>query len=239
MSFEACAALVERADPERFAAAMATPLPARRVLVPIYAFLAEVSRAPYLTAEPLIAEMRLQWWRDVLDEIAEGRPVRRHEVATPLAEALSPAAARHLRPAIEARRWDIDRAPFADAAALHDYLADTCGTPMEAAAIALGRAPAHRDFGFAVGLARFLPARAALEATGRRALPPGFDVAPSIAEARAALATAPGGPECLEGWLAAPRLARLAQDLPPEIGPLRRSLRLARLAQVRRPNFAH
>ena len=77
----ACAALVEKADPDRFAAVMAGPLAARLVLFPIYAFNVEVARAPWVTQEPMIAEMRLQWWRDALEEIAEGRAVRRHRVA--------------------------------------------------------------------------------------------------------------------------------------------------------------
>ena len=48
MSLQACANLVSRADPERFAAAMSAPLEARKVLLPIYAATAEVARAPLL-----------------------------------------------------------------------------------------------------------------------------------------------------------------------------------------------
>jgi len=62
----ACAKLVERGDPLRFRTVMAAPLHARRVLFPLYAFNVEVSRAPWVTQEPMIAEMRLQWWRDAL-----------------------------------------------------------------------------------------------------------------------------------------------------------------------------
>jgi phytoene/squalene synthetase len=85
MTLTACAALVERGDPDRFRAAMAAPPPARNVLFPLYAFNLEVARAPQVASEPLIGEMRLQWWRDALAEIAAGGPVRRHEVTTPLA----------------------------------------------------------------------------------------------------------------------------------------------------------
>ena len=55
MSFEACAALVEKADPLRFRAAMAAPVPARKVLFPLYAFNIEVARAPWVTQEAMIA----------------------------------------------------------------------------------------------------------------------------------------------------------------------------------------
>ena len=109
MSIDACAALVERSDPDRFLAAMAVSIAARRVLLPIYAFNIEVTRAPWVTQEPMIAEMRLQWWRDVLTEIQSGGGVRNHEVATPLAEVLPPHAAQILDQLIEARRWDIGR----------------------------------------------------------------------------------------------------------------------------------
>ncbi|MFN3209661.1 MAG: squalene/phytoene synthase family protein, partial [Roseovarius sp.] len=68
----ACAGLVHRGDPERFAATMAAPVPAREKLFPLYAFNVEVSRAPWVTQESMIAEMRLQWWRDVLEEIRTG-----------------------------------------------------------------------------------------------------------------------------------------------------------------------
>ena len=74
----ACAALVEKADPDRFRAAMAAPVAARAVLFPLYALNVEVTRAPWVTQEPMLAEMRLQWWRDALQEIADGGPVRRH-----------------------------------------------------------------------------------------------------------------------------------------------------------------
>ena len=86
----ACARLLERGDPERFRAIMATPLGVRKTLFPIFAFNLEVACAPWVTKEPLIAEMRLQWWQDVLSEISDGRAVRRHEVATPLASSLTP-----------------------------------------------------------------------------------------------------------------------------------------------------
>ena len=103
MSLQACANLVSRADPERFAAAMSAPLEARRVLLPIYAATAEVARAPWMTQEPVIAEMRLQWWRDVFEEIEHGR-ARKHEVVDALAEVLTPKGAEALDLMVLARR---------------------------------------------------------------------------------------------------------------------------------------
>lgn len=169
MSIAACADLVARGDPDRFAATMAAPQAARPVLFPLYAFNIEVSRAPWLSSEPMIAEMRLQWWYDVLGEIAVGAPPRRHEVVTPLAGVLDPAGARLLQPLVEARRWDIYRDPFSDEAALIQHLETTGGTLMWAAARALGgrEEAVYRDIGFATALAGWLRAIPELEARGR------------------------------------------------------------------------
>lgn len=169
MSVQACAELVRRGDPDRFLATMAAPPASRAVLFPIWAFNLEVARAPWVTAEPLIAQMRLQWWRDVLGEIAEGGMVRQHEVTLPLAHVLDPGAARMLDGLILARHHDIDGPPFADAAALDSYLADTSGQLLAVAARALGVTDSAqaRELGTAGGFASFLMAMPALIAAGR------------------------------------------------------------------------
>ena len=69
---QACAELVARGDPVRFRATMAAPLAVRKALFPLYALNLEVARAPWLTEEPMIAEMRLQFWRDVVEEAGAG-----------------------------------------------------------------------------------------------------------------------------------------------------------------------
>ena len=165
----ACAQIVEKGDPLRFRTVMAAPLDIRAKLFPIYAFNVEVSRAPWITAEPMIAEMRLQWWRDVLEEITQGRDVRRHEVATPLAAVLSHKDAQALDPLIAARRWDCYREPFEDIEHFQDYVGKTAGLLMEVCAGILGVQDVHmaRDLGFGAGLAGFLRAIPALEAAGR------------------------------------------------------------------------
>ena len=77
MTLAACAEMVRRGDPDRFLSAMTAPPDARAKLFPLYAFNLEVARAPWVTQEPMIAEMRLQFWRDALEEIAEGKPPAR------------------------------------------------------------------------------------------------------------------------------------------------------------------
>ncbi|MCZ8333589.1 MAG: squalene/phytoene synthase family protein [Rhodobacteraceae bacterium] len=190
MSVEACASLVERGDPDRFAAVMAAPGPLRGRLMVLYAFNLEVARAPWVTQEPMIAEMRLQWWRDVVAEAGAGKPARAHEVAGPLAQLITEAGlpVAGLDALIEARRWDVYREPFEDQAALSAYLQDTGGGLMWLAGRALGaEAAAEADLravGWAAGLAAFLRAVPELEARGRVPLVDGR------AEAVAALAEA-------------------------------------------------
>ncbi|MBF9036374.1 squalene/phytoene synthase family protein [Rhodobacterales bacterium HKCCE2091] len=170
MSLQACADLVARADPDRFRVAMAAPVEARRVLFPLYAFNVEVARAPWVTSEPMIAEMRLQFWRDVLEEIAAGQAPRAHEVAEDLGF-LDPEAARVLDALIAARRWDIGREPFEDRAAFDAYLDATAGGLMWVSARALGAGSegeaAARDAGWAAGLVAWFRAIPALEQAGR------------------------------------------------------------------------
>ncbi|MBR9842146.1 MAG: squalene/phytoene synthase family protein [Rhodobacteraceae bacterium] len=164
----ACAGIVQKGDPERFMATMAARPEAREVLFPLYAFNVEVARAPWVTQEAMIGEMRLQWWRDALDEIREGRTVRRHEVVTPLAGWLDGDGAEALDGLVEARRWDLYRDPFEDEAAFARHMDATAGSLLWVAARALGKADEAvvRDFGFAVGVANWLRAIPELEARG-------------------------------------------------------------------------
>ena len=174
-----CAQLVEKADPDRFRTVMAAPVAARAVLFPLYALNVEVSRAPWVTKEAMIAEMRLQWWRDALEEIAQGKPVRKHEVTTPLAAVLSPAQAERLDETVAARRWDIYKEPFEDEAHLDAYINQTAGHVMWTACALLGAEPAAetsvRDIAYGAGIAAFLRAVPALAEAGRIPLLDGTD----------------------------------------------------------------
>ena len=64
-----CANLVRRGDYDRFLAIMSAPIKKRGALFIIFAFNLEVVRAPWVTKEPMISEMRLQWWLDSINEI--------------------------------------------------------------------------------------------------------------------------------------------------------------------------
>ena len=237
----ACAALVEKGDPWRFRTVMAAPVAARAKLFPLYAFNVEVSRAPYVTAEPMIAEMRLQWWRDALEEIANGAP-RRHEVVTPLAEILTPAQATALDALVAARRWDCYKDPFDDQAALQTYLRDTSGTLMATACDILGGSRETSETrGFGLGVANWLTAIPALEAAKRIPLVDGTPAAVSAfaktglqalqsktqipKEARPALWPAMGAARVLKTAIKDP--TQVANDTLPDLAPPLFALKVA------------
>ena len=227
MSIEACAGLVERGDPDRFRAAMAAPVAAREKLFPLYAFNLEVARAPFVTKEAMIAEMRLQWWRDVIEEIVSGAPARAHEVAAPLSrvvrEAELPEAA--LDALVAARRWDIYADPFEDQAALDAHLDATAGGLMWLSAKALGarddEEAAIRRAGFGHGVALWLMAIPGFEERGKRPLVDGRPEAvrelarrglAALREARKARISKQAVPALRAGWQAEGVLKRAIAD---------------------------
>ncbi|GGW22114.1 phytoene synthase [Gemmobacter lanyuensis] len=219
MTAEACAALVQRADPDRFAALMAAPAADRPVLAVLYAFNLEVARAPWASKEPMIAEMRLQWWRDVVEAEAQA-PMAPHEVASPLGVLIRTRALPLdvLDAMIAARRWDIYRDPHEDAAALWSYLEDTGGGLMVAASCALGGQDdrAARDLGAALALANYLRAVPQLEDLGRIPLVDGRPaaVADLARQGLQRLRAGRGVPKgaALAAWLARPVLEMVVAD---------------------------
>lgn len=219
MTFEACAALVERGDPDRFLVAMSAPVAARAKLFPFYAFNLEAARAPWLTEEPMIAEMRLQWWRDVVEELAAGKPAKAHEVVGPLAGVMQADDAPAMDALIAARRWDIYKDAFEDAAHFQAYLEDTSGGLMWLTAKALGAANEQgcRDVGYAAGMAAWFQAVPELEARGRIPL---VDGRPEAVQALAQSAldrfvrfkAGPATPALRAAWLAEPILRQAVAD---------------------------
>lgn len=83
-------ALVRRVDPDRWLATRFVADPAARAdVLTLYAFDHELARASAVTSTPLLAEIRLTWWIEMLDEAYGGRTVRRHPVAQALADVIA------------------------------------------------------------------------------------------------------------------------------------------------------
>jgi len=128
--------LVRRADPDRWLSSrFIGDASARADVIALYAYDHELARAPKVTSNALMGEIRLTWWREALDEIFEGRAVRRH----PTAEALAAAVGRRglarppLEAMIDARYRELDPAPMGEAEVL-DWARDTGGLSAQLAA---------------------------------------------------------------------------------------------------------
>jgi len=166
---EFCASLLKESDPTRFRSIMAAPEQLRPYYFVIFALNVEVSRAPYLTKEPLIADIRLQWWLDVLDEIIGEKTVRKHAVATPLSKCIGKSQAEELKKFVLARKWDIYSDEFNSLDELKKYLYDTtCILFQVAAGSNLATTDKYfHDACMAIALANYLTATPDLKKAGK------------------------------------------------------------------------
>lgn len=98
-------------------------------LFALYAFHAELAKVPELVSEPLMGQIRYQWWRDCVEEIYSGETVRAHEVSTPLAEMVAQSGLSRFRldRIIDGRERDLDPTPFTDIDGATDYSDATSG----------------------------------------------------------------------------------------------------------------
>lgn len=165
-----CSAQARTADHDRWLCSLFAPETPRHDLWALLAFNAEIARTREVAREPLLGQIRLQWWREAIAEAYDGR-VRAHQVMAPLADAILRRAPPRERfeTLLDGRLRDLDDLPFASLAALEAYAGATSGTlsllmldllgvddePARTAAGAIGTAWAL------VGLARATPHLAA------------------------------------------------------------------------------
>ncbi|HEY4941201.1 MAG TPA: phytoene/squalene synthase family protein [Rhizomicrobium sp.] len=151
--------LVRRADPDRYFSALFAPAEKRSQLLALYAFNVEIARVADTVREPMMGEIRLEWWRETLAGARAGMP-RNHDVARALTALFAtvdlPAAL--FEAMIAARGFDSSAEMFADRAAAETYCDATSGNLMRLAARILGgEADAvAREAGIAYALAGML-----------------------------------------------------------------------------------
>lgn len=169
MTLAACTELVRIHDPDRFGAVLVARVEDRPALITLYALNLEIARAPFQSAEPMLAEMRLQWWIDRLEDMGTGKAPPLHDVLTPLWESWNRKAG-PVASLAEARRRDCAREPFADPEGVVDYVKDTAGRLMGLAAERLGAPAGARgavaDQALGAGLAAWLRALPRLQPLG-------------------------------------------------------------------------
>src|ERR1700704_5284940 len=84
-----CEQLVRAADKDRYLATLFAPADKRHALFALYAFNCEIAGVRDRAREPMPGEIRLQWWRDVLNGERAGEAA-----ANPVAAALTDTLAR-------------------------------------------------------------------------------------------------------------------------------------------------
>ncbi len=82
-------ARLKRTDEDRWLATRYAPAEGRERLVALYLLNQELQRT-LQTKEAMLGKIRLQWWRETIDQIAGPGPVRRHDLAEELARITRP-----------------------------------------------------------------------------------------------------------------------------------------------------
>lgn len=124
-----CATQARTADHGRWLCGLFAPEAARRDLWTLLAFNAEIARTREVVSEPMLGQIRLQWWREAIAEAYDGR-ARAHQVMAPLADAIArrrPPRER-FETLLDGRLRDLDDEPFATLADLEAYAQATSGT---------------------------------------------------------------------------------------------------------------
>jgi 15-cis-phytoene synthase len=177
VEYEAASALVRARDRDRYWSALFAPLGKRPALLALYALNAELERIMAATSEPMACEIRLQWWRDAIEQAAPGV-----KTGNPVADALSSAILEHDLPRDRLTGMVDARLPIlfgdapADDAALKGFMRETEGAVFGLSCVILGDSSeaakdAANDAGIAYGLTELLAEVPLLAAQQRLILP--------------------------------------------------------------------
>ena len=141
-----CADLVRGHDFTRYAASLFVPAVERRGLLSIYAFNVEISRVRDAVSQALPGEIRLQWWRDLLEGTGHGG-VEGNPVAAELLRAIGQwtLPVEMLSRLIDEHAFDLYNDPMPTLAALEGYANDTSAALYALAAQIMGPPSAEID----------------------------------------------------------------------------------------------
>jgi 15-cis-phytoene synthase len=134
-NYRHCEALVRAADKDRFLATLFAPANQREPLFALYALNAEIASVRERAREPMPGEIRLQWWRDVVNGERASEAA-----ANPVAAALTDTITQFSLPKqglldlIEAHAFDLYDDPMPTFDALEGYIRHTSATVFDLAA---------------------------------------------------------------------------------------------------------
>jgi phytoene synthase len=152
-----CLQLLRDADPDRYLSVLYAPEDKRGALAALYAFNVEIARIRDLIHDPLPGEVRLQWWRDLINGTEHG-----DVIGNPVAAALLEAIKAHNLPRAafdnycEARIFDLYDDPMPSRNDLEGYCGETASALIQLASLVLDaeKAPVLADMAGHAGVAQ-------------------------------------------------------------------------------------
>lgn len=158
-AYAACLATLRSTDFDRYLACLLVPEDKRGPLAALYAFSAELARVRDLIREPLPGEVRLQYWRDLV----EGQP-HGDVQANPLASGIMHAIVDHRIPRAalaamtEARIFDLYDDPMPDRTAFEGYAGETSSALLQLGTLILDpdNSPAAAEAAGHAGIAQLV-----------------------------------------------------------------------------------
>jgi phytoene synthase len=138
-SADHCAALVREADRDRYLATLFAPEDKRAALFGLYAFDIEIARVRDVAREPMPGEIRLQWWREVLEGKRDGEAAA-HPVASALIDGLRRSNIKpdRLTGIVDAHSFDLYDDPMGTLDVLDNYAVMTRSALLDVAIEMLG-----------------------------------------------------------------------------------------------------
>lgn len=133
-----CLQALQETDRDRYLASLLTPADRRAAIVALYAYNAELARVRDVVREPLPGEVRLQYWRDLLEGSAHGETA-----ANPVAAELLCAVEAWRLPVAplvamaDARIFDLYDDPMETTAMFEGYAGETAAALIQLAALVL------------------------------------------------------------------------------------------------------
>lgn len=152
-----CMQLLRDADPDRYLSVLYAPEAKRGDLAALYAFNSEIARIRDLIHDPLPGEVRLQWWRDLINGTDHGAAS-----GNPVAASLLHAIETYDLPRqafdnyCEARIFDFYDDPMPSRNDLEGYCGETASALIQLASLILDpvEAPKHADLAGHAGVAQ-------------------------------------------------------------------------------------
>jgi 15-cis-phytoene synthase len=142
-----CLAALRDFDRDRYLASLITPTNKRAAVVALYAYNAELARMRDLVRDPLPGEVRLQYWRDLLEGAAHGETA-----ANPVAAELLRAIRDHGLPVApllamaDARVFDLYDDPMETTAMFEGYAGETTAALVQLVSLVLDAKAAESVF---------------------------------------------------------------------------------------------